>query len=203
MLGLEEVKINKKILLGAILIIGTFFISTAMFLLDSPYPPFFSMIQFIVVFASGLIILNGIAESKKIFKTYRYDGELSILVSVVEKSISQMNLIVKNKSITDNSFYFSLSEKMRWLSTYWPVHLDIKAEKSGTIIDLNIHAWYTLYSIIQTKHTQKKAQEFLDLVKYYLPKRKEFSKWDAITMRYVKGEITKEEYEKIIKEIES
>ena len=38
---------------------------------------------------------------------------------------------LKNKSITDNSFHFSLSEKMRWLATYWPVHLDIKAEKSG------------------------------------------------------------------------
>lgn len=194
---------NKKILLGAILIIGTIFISTVMFLMDSPYHPFFSLIQFIIIFTSGLIILNGVAESKKIFKTYRYEGELSILVSVVEKNITQMNLIVKNKSITDNSFYFSLSEKMHWLSTYWPVHLDIKAEKSGKMIDLNIHAWYTLYSIIQTKHTQKKTQEFLDLVKYYLPKRKELSEWDSVTMKYVKGEITKEEYEKLVKEIES
>lgn len=194
---------SKKILLGIILIIGTIFISTSIFLMDFLYSPYFSLIQFIVIFTSGLIILNGIAESKKIIKTYRYDGELSILVSVVEKSIAQMNLIVKNESITDNSFYFSLSEKMRWLSTYWPVHLDIKAEKSGKTIDLNIHAWYTLYSIIQTKHTQKKTQEFLDLVKYYLPKRKEFSEWDAITMKYVKGEITKEEYEKMVKEIES
>ena len=194
---------NKKILFGAILFIVVIFISIGMFLMDAPIPPFFNLIQFIVAFACVLIILKGIAESKKIFNTYRYNGELNILVGAVEKSITRMDLKIKNKSITDNSFYFSLSEKMRWLSTCWPVHLDIKAEKSGEMIDLNIQAWYQLYSITQVKHTQKKAQEFLDLVKNYAPKRKEYSERDTVDMRYVKGEITKEKYEQMIKDIDS
>lgn len=166
---------NKKILFGVMLFIVAIFISIDIFLMDVPIPPFFNLIQFVVVFAGGLIILKGIAESKKIFKTYRYNGVLDILLQAVEKSINQMNLKVKNKSITNNSFCFSLSEKMRWLSTSWPVHFDIKAEKSGEKIDLNIQTWYQLYSITQVKHTQKKAQEFLDLVNNYAPKRKEYS----------------------------
>ena len=176
---------NKKILFGAILFIVAIFISADMSLMDAPKPLFFSLIRLIVAFAGVLIILKGIAESKKIFKTYRYNEELDILLQAVEKSINQMDLKVKNKSITDNSFYFSLSEKMRWLSIYWPVHLDIKAEKSGQMIDLNIQAWYQLYSITQAKHTQKKAQEFLDLVKNYAPKRKDYSERDTVDMRYL------------------
>lgn len=57
--------------------------------------------------------------------------------------------------------------------------------------------------VIEAKYTQKKAQEFLDLVKNYAPKRKEYSEKDIIDMRYVKGEITKEEYEQMHKDFRS
>lgn len=194
---------NKKILFGVILFIVAIFMSAGMSLMDAPIPLFFNLIRLIVAFVGVLIISNGIAESKKIFKTYRYYGELNTLLGIVEKSITQMDLKVKNKSITDNSFYFSLSEKIRLLSRYWPVHLDIKTEKSGQMIDLNIHAWSHLYVITQAKHIQKKVQEFLDLVKSYAPKTREYNERDTIDMSYVRGEITKEEYEQMHKDFRS
>lgn len=181
---------NKKILFGVILFIVAIFMSAGIFLMDAPIPLFFNLIRLILAFVGISLILNGIAEGKKISKVYRYNGDLNMLLGIVEKSITQMDLKIKNKSITDNSFYFSLSEKIRLLS-HCPVHLDIKAEKSGQMIDLNIHAWPHSYVIKQAKYTQKKAQEFLDLVKNYAPKRKEYNERDTVDMSYVKGEITK------------
>ena len=40
-------------------------------------------------------------------------------------------------------------------------------------------------------------------LKNYAPKRKEYSERDTVDMRYVKGEITKEKYEQMIKDIDS
>lgn len=192
---------NKKILFGALLFLVAVFISVGMFLMDVPMTSFFNVILPIVAFAGVLIILRGMAGGKKIFKVYRYYGNLNTLLGIVEKSLTQMGLKVKNKSITDNSFYFILSEKMRWLTTNWPVHFDIKAEKSGQIINLNVQVWSQMFSMTQAKYTQQKGQEFLDLVKDYAPKRKEYNERDTVDMRYVKGEITKGEYEQMYKDL--
>ena len=192
---------NKKILVGVILLLFTVFISVGMFLMDVPITFFLNVILPIVAFAGVLIILRGMAQGKKIFKTYGYHGDLNALLGIVEKSITQMDLKVKNKSISDNSFYFTFSERMRWLTTNWPVHFDIKAEKSKGIINLNVQAWAQIFSITQARYTQQKAQEFLDLVKNYAPNREDYSKRDTVDMRYIRGEITKGEYEQMYKDL--
>lgn len=160
---------SKKMLVGAILFLVAILVNVGTVLMDISMPFFFNLILIIFGFAGVLIILIGMAKSKKIYKTYSYHGELNILLQAVEKSITQMGLSVNNKSVTDNSFYFSLSEKMKLLTTNWPVHFDIKAEDSEKMIHLNIHSWIRLYSITQAKHTQKKIQEFSNLVKNYVP----------------------------------
>jgi hypothetical protein len=107
--------------------------------------------------------------SKDVTVGYRHAGNLEDLLSAVKQAIGEMGLVLRNEQASDESFRIEAGERMRWLTTNWPVKFDIKAVREDDCNRLIIHAWASLFSITQEFSTNAKAQEFLGLIKLHAP----------------------------------
>lgn len=107
--------------------------------------------------------------SKEISAGYNYRGDFRVLLEAVRKAIEQMKLNTNSSKITDSSFSFEVAEKMKWLTTNWPIKFSIEAiDKNGTST-LIVHARSTLTSITQEFSNKAKVQELVELVKLFAP----------------------------------
>jgi len=106
---------------------------------------------------------------KELHKSYKYYGDINQLIQGVDKTIKQMGLKIKLRTVDNGSFSYILSEKIKLYTTNWPVRFEINAIRSGDIIDVNITTRYGLWSITQKKYTQQRGQDFLQLLKNNAP----------------------------------
>ena len=100
---------------------------------------------------------------------YSYSGTQEDLLAAVLHAIQKMNLIKKNEYKSDNSFSIEASEKMKWLSTSWPVNFKIESAFVNGISKLTVLAESESIPVTQERLTQAKADEFIDLVKAFAP----------------------------------
>ncbi len=107
--------------------------------------------------------------SKDVTAAYIYNGTPNTLLSGVLKAIEKMNLTNKYENVIDNSFSIEVSEKMKWLSTNWPIKFKIESSFMNGTSTLVVKASSTLTSYTQEFSNQAKINEFLDLVKTFAP----------------------------------
>lgn len=107
--------------------------------------------------------------SKDISVGYNYRGDFRVLLEAVRKAIAQMKLKTNSSKITDSSFSFEVAEKMKWLTTNWPVKFSIEASDKNGTSTLIVHAVSTLTSITQEFSNKAKVQELMELVKLFAP----------------------------------
>lgn len=101
---------------------------------------------------------------------YNYRGDFQALLAAVKKAVQQMDLKTSSAKIKSDSFSFEVAEKMRWMSTSWPVKLSIEAtdEKGSSLLMVRARS-ASLPSITQDFSNQAKVQEFVELVKVFAP----------------------------------
>lgn len=107
--------------------------------------------------------------SKQITSGYNHRGDFQVLLSAVKKAIQQMELKTEYFSSTNTSLSCKVAEKMKWLTTNWPVKFSIEATHAEGASVLIVRASSTLPSITQEFSNQAKIQEFIELVKLYAP----------------------------------
>jgi len=107
--------------------------------------------------------------SKQITSGYNYRGDFQNLVSAVRKAIEQMGLKTEVFNATGRSLSCEVAEKMKWLTTNWPVKFSIEGTYADGESVLIVRASSTLPSITQEFSNQAKIQEFVELVKLYAP----------------------------------
>ena len=100
---------------------------------------------------------------------YRYLGEPGALLEGVVRAAEQMKLVVHEKKVSDSSFKLAASEKMKWLTTNWPVKFEIEATHEDGHSALIARAWTAMTSLTQDFNNQAKAQELIDLIKLNAP----------------------------------
>jgi hypothetical protein len=110
--------------------------------------------------------------SKEVTSGYNYRGDFSILVAAVRKAIEKMNLKTNSDKVTDYTLSFEVAEKMKWLSTNWPVKFSVEATNKNGTSTLIVRAKSTLTSFTQEFSNQAKVQEFIELVKLFAPSSK-------------------------------
>jgi hypothetical protein len=100
---------------------------------------------------------------------YTYKGAPNALLSGVLKAIEQVNLTITHESVNDDSFSFEVSEKRKWLSINWPIKFKIESSfmNGASIVIIKASSTLTLYR--QEISNQAKINEFLDLVKNFVP----------------------------------
>ena len=163
------------------------------------------------------------------YRNYKYNGEMKDLIFIVEKTINQMNLVIKNKTFQNNFFQYKASEKMMFISINWPINFEITANQFENFIMLEIKTWSNMFSLTQDSHSNDKANEFLSYIQTFssspqkiseavnsriTPNLKQVLKTpnmkpniseaslETLKKRYKNGEITKEEYKKLKKELQ-
>ncbi len=105
------------------------------------------------------------ALGKKFTKTISFNCTQENLKKAIQESINVLGLKPKEKNITEEKVYFLVSEKLSFMSTNWPVSYDIQANKINNGWRLIVKCWAKMTSLTQDRHTEKKPQEFIDLVK--------------------------------------
>lgn len=105
------------------------------------------------------------ALGKEFTKTISFNCTQEELKNAVRESINILGLKLKENKITEDQIYFLASEKMSFLSTNWPVSYDIRGKKIQNGWRLIIKCWAKMTSITQDRHTEKKPQEFIEIVK--------------------------------------
>jgi len=134
--------------------------------------------------------------SKDITAAYVYKGSTEKLLEAVRKAINNMGLNIKNQNINKESFSFEVSEKMKWLTTNWPIKFRVDSTFANGSSTLIIKASSTLTSYTQEFSNQAKINEFLDLVKTFAPNQPDTSIADLEKLSDLKnnGIITEEEF---------
>lgn len=105
------------------------------------------------------------ALGKEFTKTISLNCTQDELKNAVQESIKILSLKLKESNTTENQIYYLASEKLSFLSTNWPVNYDIKGKKIANGFRLIVKCWAKMTSITQDRHTEKKPQEFIELVK--------------------------------------
>jgi len=160
-------------------------------------------------------------------RSYYYKGEMKDLIAIVEKTIYKTNLTIKNKSFHRNFFKYNVSEKMQFITFFWPLHFEIIANEFEKFILLEIRAWSTTLSPFQDVHIDSKLNEFMSSINGLSNSSKKAIQpinnsvqpsvkptvrstiaksyepvvikddLKTLKMRYKNGEITREEYKKL------
>jgi hypothetical protein len=107
--------------------------------------------------------------SKDITAVYVYDGDPKTLLGATFKAMDKMKLRVSNQNVRGDSFSMEASEKMKWLTTNWPVKFKISSVYLNGTSTLTVTAGATLTSLTQEFSNQAKVNEFMDLVKAFAP----------------------------------
>lgn len=105
------------------------------------------------------------ALGKKFTKTTSFNCKKEDLEKAIKNSINTLGLKIKENNSTGQTIKYLAAEKLSFLSTNWPVNYDIQGQKIDDGWRLIIKCWAKMTSITQDRHTEKKPQEFIDLVK--------------------------------------
>lgn len=105
------------------------------------------------------------ALGKEFTKTISFSCSQEVLKKAIHESIQMLNLKPKENNLTEEEIYYLLAEKMKWMSTNWPVTYEIRGMKIDGGWRLIVKCWAKLSSITQDRYTEKKPQEFIELVK--------------------------------------
>lgn len=134
--------------------------------------------------------------SKDITVAYNYNGDFSKLKSAVYQAIQKMNLNTKIDYSSDSHISVEVSEKMKWLSTNWPVSFKIESQNSDNGLTLVVKVGTILTSYTQEISNQAKINEFIDLVKAFAPNQQNSSIDDLekLALLKEKGIITEDEF---------
>jgi uncharacterized protein YnzC (UPF0291/DUF896 family) len=145
------------------------------------------------------------ALTKEFTKTVSFSCTFEELKKAIEESINVLGLKNKEKSVTDQEMVHKTSERLNFLSTNWPVHYDVESKKIDNGWRVIVKCWAKMTSITQDRHTEKKPQEFIELIKDYgnLKTLKEadessdnnISKLEKLAELKGKGVITEEEFQ--------
>jgi hypothetical protein len=142
--------------------------------------------------------------SKETTAVYVYNGAEETLLSAIHRAIDTMNLNIKREYAQTESISFEVSEKMKWLTTNWPVSFEIKASLENRQWTLVVRGSSTLTSYTQEFSNQAKVNEFLELVKSFAPNNKADSSvadLEKLAELRDKGIITEEEFNQKKKQI--
>lgn len=105
------------------------------------------------------------ALGKEFTKTISFNCSQEELKKAIHESIQMLNLNPKENNLTEEEIYYLAAEKMKWMSTNWPVTYDIRGKKIDGGWRLIVKCWAKLSSFTQDRYTEKKPQEFIELVK--------------------------------------
>lgn len=105
------------------------------------------------------------ALGKEFTKTESFSCTSEELKKAIEESIIILGLKTKNHNVTEQEMVHKASEKLSFLSTNWPVHYDIESKKIDNGWRVIIKCRAKMTSLTQDRHTEKKPQEFIDLIK--------------------------------------
>lgn len=162
-------------------------------------------------------------------RTYYYKGDFKDILNIIEKTVENMQLVVRKRHTQNNFYQIVAQEKMKFISTIYPLNFEITVNKFEKFSLVKITAFSNMFAISQDSHSIKKADEFLFRIKnpngtsqpiqqhvehkntkyYYSPKFEiNYSKgsmddFAALKKRYKNGEITKEEYKRLKKKIKN
>ena len=94
----------------------------------------------------------------------KLNGSLLDAGEAVDTAISAMGMKVRSAQEKSDSFYRSAAEKVSWLSTKWPLHVDVVGRQEGDAVQIQIQAGASS-SIGAKRHVERKLNEFIELIK--------------------------------------
>lgn len=107
--------------------------------------------------------------SKSAISSFKFAGDLSALHQATQTACERMSLKVKAGDLTESGFLIKASERMKWLTTNWPVSFKISAEKVGSEWAVIVAGGSSMGSITQDHNNQQKAAELANLIKTLVP----------------------------------
>jgi len=105
------------------------------------------------------------AFGKEFIKAKSFSCNQDELIKAIEDAISIIGLKTKESKFDNEQIYFLASEKLKFLSTNWPASYNIVGKRVDGGYKLIVKCWAKMTSITQDRYTEKKTQEFIDLVK--------------------------------------
>lgn len=108
--------------------------------------------------------------SKEATASFKYAGDVEALQAACVDACRQTSLKIKSESAeATNGFSIEASEKMKWLTTNWPVSFRIRVQRSGDKWAVIVTAGTKLFSATQDFNNQHKAKELADLIQTLAP----------------------------------
>lgn len=97
-------------------------------------------------------------------KTLKLNCALVDAGDAVDTAISTMGMKVKSAQDTADSFHRSAKEKVNWLSTKWPLHVDVVGRLAAEAVLVEVLAGAGS-SIGAKRHVERKLGELVELIK--------------------------------------
>ena len=159
-------------------------------------------------------------------RTYYHKGKFEDIIKIIEKTIFDMELVVKNRVSQNTFFHVTAHEKMKFISTSFPLNFEISVNKFEKFTLVKIKTWSNMFAINQEANSKKRADEFLSRIQNFggvdqqiqqhvppkihpliarLPPSQTHGSdvsvddFETLKRRYKNGEITKEEYKRLKK----
>jgi len=107
--------------------------------------------------------------SKTAIDSFRYSGDIVGLKKAALTACERMGLKLKSETQTDAGLNIEAGEKMKWLTTNWPVSFNVSAEKVGDDWAVIVTGGARMVSITQDTNNQQKAMELCNLIKTLSP----------------------------------
>ncbi|PKN71987.1 MAG: hypothetical protein CVU50_09365 [Candidatus Cloacimonetes bacterium HGW-Cloacimonetes-3] len=104
--------------------------------------------------------------AKSVVSSLKYNGDGKELITVINETCMRMGLTIKSGVNINKGYIIEASERLRILSTNWPISFKIEIEVMGKDIwAVIITASCFLTSITQETNMQNKANEIVQLIK--------------------------------------
>lgn len=107
--------------------------------------------------------------SKDATASFKYGGEVGDLLDATRRACDNMSLRRKSEKSDSHGFTIEAREKMRWLTTNWPVSFSISAQPSGDDWAVIVTAGSKMFSLTQDTNNRAKARELASMIESLAP----------------------------------
>lgn len=101
-------------------------------------------------------------------KSIKVNAPISEAERACKTICNNAKMVIKDSYSSDTAFFISAAEKISWVSTSWPVKLDIKASYHNDSLIIDIASSSPWGSLTQGRANIQKLDSFVESLQAYL-----------------------------------
>ena len=99
---------------------------------------------------------------------FRYSGDLGALLQAVKAACRESSLAVKDEQVEEDAFKVTAIQSTNFMSTNWPVTLEVGAERTGDGYAITIRGESDLWSFTQRANNKLRAEHLAEMIRSQL-----------------------------------